>query len=373
MSENTANTHRADVPVPPSTPSADDRRPSGTPVFETRGLDVHFRVDSPQGKVTVRALDGIDFRLDPGEIVALVGESGSGKTTLARVFSLIYKPTHGEVLVEGRPLAEASKDERKYFNRIQLIFQDPFASLNSLKKIRHIIERPVKIHRAARGRKAIAEKVEELLGKVNLTPASRYIDRYPTDLSGGQRQRVAIAKSLAVSPRVLLADEPTSMLDASIRLEVLNLLKDLRGEEGLAVLYITHDIASARYLSDRINVMYGGRIIESGPTEQIVSDPVHPYTQLLLDAAPDPAHYKGSGHSAALESSTAAPVDNSVEVLGCRFANRCPLARPECTDRPIPDHVGPDGRTVLCVLAQDRPDFTAPSPTTQDSAAPAGE
>lgn len=338
-----------------------------TPVFETRGLDVHFRVDSPQGKVTVRALDGIDFRLDAGEIVALVGESGSGKSTLARVFSLIHRPTHGEVFVEGQPLSEASRNEREYFNRVQLIFQDPFASLNSLKRIRHIIERPVKIHKVARGKKAVTAKVEELLQRVNLTPSARYIDRFPTDLSGGQRQRVAIAKSLAVSPSVLLADEPTSMLDASIRLEVLNLLQDLRDAEGLAVLYITHDIASARYLSDRVNVMYGGRIIEAGPTEKLVSDPVHPYTRLLLEAAPDPAHFKGSGHSAAKVSSTAAPVDNSVAVVGCRFANRCPLARPECTDRPIPQFTGPDGRRVLCVLAGDRPDFTPPTPHHRES------
>ena len=322
-------------------------------VFTTRRLSVHFRVDTPNGKRTVRALDEVDFTLHEGEIAALVGESGSGKTTLARVFSLLYSPTSGEVEVSGVPLEKAAKDERRYFRDVQLIFQDPFASLNSLKKIRHIVERPVRIHKIASGRKKVAQKVAELLEKVNLTPASRYIDRYPTDLSGGQRQRVAIAKSLAVDPKVLLADEPTSMLDASIRLEVLNLLADLRDERGLAVLYITHDIASARYLSDRINVMYGGKIIEAGPTEAIVSDPVHPYTQLLLDAAPDPAHYKGSGHSAALATSSAAPVDNSVEVIGCRFANRCPLARPECTGAPIPRYTGPDGREVLCVLAGD--------------------
>lgn len=341
---------------------------SRTPVFEARDLSVHFRVDSPDGKVTIRALDGIDFTLHQGEIAALVGESGSGKTTLARVLSLIYPPTAGEVLVDGTPLARAAKDERRYYRNVQLIFQDPFASLNALKKIRHIVERPVHIHRIATGRRAVAAKVAELLERVNLSPASRYIDQYPTDLSGGQRQRVAIAKSLAVRPKVLLADEPTSMLDASIRLEVLNLLSDLRDAEGLAVLYITHDIASARYLSDRIHVMYGGRIIESGPTEKIVGDPVHPYTRLLLDAAPDPAHYKGSGHSAALTASTAAPVDNSVEVLGCRFANRCPLVRPECTAAPIPRYTGPDGREVLCVLAEDRPGF-APHPTPAAAAA----
>ena len=343
---------------------AGDARP---PIFETRDLSVHFRVDGPDGKVTVRALDGIDFTLHEGEIAALVGESGSGKTTLARVFSLIHAPTGGEVEVGGVPLKRAAQDERAYYRHVQLIFQDPFNSLNALKKIRHILERPVRIHRIAKGRRAVSEKVLELLERVNLSPASRYVDRYPTDLSGGQRQRVAIAKSLSVSPKVLLADEPTSMLDASIRLEVLNLLTDLRAHEGLAVLYITHDIASARYISDRINVMYGGRIIEAGPTEQIINDPVHPYTRLLIDAAPDPAHFKGSGHSAAVSSSTAAPVDNSIEVVGCRFANRCPLARPECTSTPVPLYVSPDGREVLCVLGEDRPEF-APTPPAASAA-----
>lgn len=345
--------------APRQQPSAADARP---PVFETRDLSVHFRVDGPDGKLTVRALDGIDFTLHEGEIAALVGESGSGKTTLARVFSLIHAPTSGEVEVSGVPLKKAAKDERRYYRNVQLIFQDPFNSLNALKKIRHILERPVRIHRIAKGRSAVSAKVLELLERVNLSPASRYVDRYPTDLSGGQRQRVAIAKSLSVSPKVLLADEPTSMLDASIRLEVLNLLTDLREREGLAVLYITHDIASARYISDRINVMYGGRIIEAGPTEQIISDPVHPYTRLLIDAAPDPAHFKGSGHSAAVSASTAAPVDNSVEVVGCRFANRCPLARAECTSSPIPRYVSPEGREVLCVLGEGRPDFTPTPP-----------
>ena len=343
---------------------AGDARP---PIFETRDLSVHFRVDGPDGKVTVRALDGIDFTLHEGEIAALVGESGSGKTTLARVFSLIHAPTGGEVEVGGVPLKRAAQDERAYYRHVQLIFQDPFNSLNALKKIRHILERPVRIHRIAKGRRAVSEKVLELLERVNLSPASRYVDRYPTDLSGGQRQLVAIAKSLSVSPKVLLADEPTSMLDASIRLEVLNLLTDLREHEGLAVLYITHDIASARYISDRINVMYGGRIIEAGPTEQIINDPVHPYTRLLIDAAPDPAHFKGSGHSAAVSSSTAAPVDNSIEVVGCRFANRCPLARPECTSTPVPRYVSPDGREVLCVLGEDRPEF-APTPPAASAA-----
>lgn len=334
-------------------------------LLETKGLEVSFTGENHEGKkVLIRAIDGVDFALHRGEIVALVGESGCGKTTLARIFALIYQPTAGVVTVEGQPLREAARNERRYYRMVQLIFQDPFASMNSLKKISHIIGRVVRIHGMARGRRAVRQRVEELLGRVNLTPAANFIDRHPTALSGGQRQRVAIARALAVKPDVILADEPTSMLDSSIRLEVLNLLADLRDRDGLSVLYITHDIASARYLSDRIDVMYGGKIIESGPTEQIIQDAVHPYTQLLIGAAPDPAHFKGSGHSPVQSSSTNPPVDNSVEVLGCRFANRCPAAQDRCVSAPIPDYRSQDGsRRALCVLAEERNDFIHPDPS----------
>lgn len=331
-------------------------------IIETKGLEVYFDGENHEGKhVTIRALDGVDFKLHRGEIVALVGESGSGKTTMARVFSLIYKPTGGKVIVDGEDMSRAAHNRRRYYRNVQLIYQDPFASMNSLKKIRHIVGRVVSLHGIARG-SGVQKKVAELLERVNLTPASGYINRYPTDLSGGQRQRVAIARALAVQPSIILADEPTSMLDASIRLEVLNLLADLRDTDGLSLLYITHDIASARYLSDRIDVMYGGRIIESGPTESMVKEPVHPYTELLIEAAPDPAHYKGSGHSAVKSSSTNAPVDNSVEVVGCRFANRCPYATDRCTAAPIPEYRSSDGsRRVFCVLAERRDDFSTTS------------
>ncbi|MGO2585521.1 MAG: ABC transporter ATP-binding protein, partial [Brachybacterium tyrofermentans] len=275
--------------VAPSTRNTPDE--TAVPVLEARNVHVHFPgTDSAGRPVTIRALDGVDLRLYPGQISSLVGESGSGKTTIARLFALIYKPTHGEILYKGKPIrVRGGRAERAYYRNVQLIYQDPFASLNGLKKVRTIISRVVKIHFPRLSRSENTERTADLLEKANMTPSSRYLDRYPTDLSGGQRQRIAIARALAVDPDVILADEPTSMLDASIRLDVLNLLNDLRESEKIAVLYITHDIASARYLSDRIHVMYGGKIIEEGPTERIISAPLHPYTKLLLSAAPDPA------------------------------------------------------------------------------------
>ncbi|WP_058235601.1 ABC transporter ATP-binding protein [Devriesea agamarum] len=341
--------------------AASPRPEDQVPVLEARNVKLHFPgTDASGRKVTIRALDGVDLKLYPGQISALVGESGSGKTTIARLFALIYKATSGEILFNGKPIKiKGQRARRAYYRDVQLIYQDPFASLNGLKKNRTILSRVVKIHFPKLSRTAIKERLLELLGKVNMTPASRYLDRYPTDLSGGQRQRIAIARGLAVNPSVLLADEPTSMLDASIRLDVLNLLKDLRESENVAILYITHDIASARYLSDRINVMYGGKLVESGPTEDIISSPIHPYTSLLLNAAPDPARYKGSGKPITTRISDVQPVDNSIEVTSCRFASRCPLAMPKCTDSPLPkfdDRVS--GRMVTCWLAENNPAFT---------------
>lgn len=321
------------------------------PILEAVDVTVHF----PGGKGrTIRALDGVSLRLHPGEIVALVGESGSGKTTMARLFARIYTATSGEVRYAGKPLSKASRrQERGYYSEVQLIFQDPFASLNALKKVSYILGRAVRIHNRMSTPGAVRAKVLELLDRVHLSPAASYVDRYPTDLSGGQRQRVAIARSLAASPRVILADEPTSMLDASIRLSVLNLLDDLRSEDDIAMLYITHDIASARYLSDRIYVMYGGVVVESGPTEQVVSDPRHPYTRELLAAAPDPARYKGSGRTVLDVTRDPNPVDNSVEHPGCRFADRCPLVMDRCRAQP-PQLVSIDARNVACWLAVER-------------------
>lgn len=351
-----------DHEVAPSDEIAELERPleDDTPVLEARDVHVHFRgTDSAGRPVTIRALDGVDLKLYPGQISALVGESGSGKTTIARLFALIYRPTSGQIFYNGRPIrVRGGRAERAYYRNVQLIYQDPFASLNGLKKVRTIISRVVKIHFPRLGRKQNLERTAELLEKANMTPSSRYLDRYPTDLSGGQRQRIAIARALAVNPSVLLADEPTSMLDASIRLDVLNLLSDLREQEKIAVLYITHDIASARYLSDRIHVMYGGKIVEAGPTESIISSPVHPYTRLLLGAAPDPARFKGSGKPTHEPIADAKPVDNSSDIRGCRFADRCPVAMPKCTSQDLPlFRSATDSHTVQCWQAENTAEY----------------
>lgn len=334
----------------------DDR----TAVLEARNVSLDFDgTDSSGSKVTIHALDRVNLTIHRGEITALVGESGSGKTSIARLFALIYKPTSGELYRNGELVhVHGKRAERAYYRDVQLIYQDPFASLNGLKKISTILGRVFKIHYPKMRRKEIAQRIDDVLTKVNMTPPSRYLNRYPTDLSGGQRQRIAIARALAVSPQVLLADEPTSMLDASIRLDVLNLLSDLRETEGVSVLYITHDIASARYICDRINVMYGGRIVEAGPTKQIISDTIHPYTRLLLSAAPDPARYKGSANSTVIDILEGAPMNNSVRVKGCRFAPLCPLAQPRCTEEELPKFHSEDGtREVTCWEAEERREF----------------
>ncbi|WP_152364418.1 ABC transporter ATP-binding protein [Microlunatus speluncae] len=323
------------------------------PVLEAVGVSQHFTGKSSTGHRTkIKAVRNVSLRLFRRQIIAIVGESGSGKTTLARLFSLLHQPTEGEIRFQGVPVDRSRRGRSAYYAEVQLIFQDPFGSLNQLKPLRHIIGRAVRLHTEARSRSAVRERVHEALEKVSLTPAEDYAERYPSDLSGGQRQRVAIARALSMNPAVLLADEPTSMLDASIRLDVLNLLRDLRDQESLAMLYITHDIASARYLSDLIAVMYGGEIVEQAPTEELVAAPLHPYTRLLLESAPNPEHYKDNGAAGAGsldDEDEAEPVDVAVDLPGCRFAARCPQAMNLCADR-NPPLVDVGGRSVACWL-----------------------
>ena len=295
------------------------------PLLEAVDVTKHYHVKTGRfGRGIVHAAENISVALRPGTVTAVVGESGSGKSTLSRLLARTQTLTSGKLFFEGNEIDLKKKPSKEYRRTVQLVLQDPFASLNPAHSVRYILSRPLQIH--GKGGDNLEESVLNLLRRVNLEPAEQFINKYPHELSGGQRQRVSIARGLAVQPRVLLADEPVSMLDVSIRLGVLNLLADLRDREKLAILYVTHDIASARYLADTIMVMYAGKVVETGPADRIANEPSHPYTQLLLSAAPDP--YKDEkpwlGAAGAPPSLVAPP-------SGCRFHPRCPHAMPICS------------------------------------------
>ncbi|HEY1367551.1 MAG TPA: ABC transporter ATP-binding protein [Gaiellaceae bacterium] len=300
-------------------------------VLEVRELTKHFPVRTTALKSAgkVHAADEVTFTLRPGAITALVGESGSGKSTVARLLAKLYDPTSGQVLFEGKDIAKRGGRDAllDYRSQVQMIFQDPFGSLNPVKTIRHHVARPLLIHKIV-PRSQVEERVHELLRTVGLVPAEAVAQKYPHELSGGQRQRVAIARALAVEPKVLLADEPISMLDVSIRLGILNLMLKLKEERNLAFLYVTHDIASARYVADEMLVMYAGQIVERGPTEEVLQNALHPYTRLLLSAVPDPAtglHHQRIESHRGLAAAAVNPPD------ACRFVERCPLAVEVCS------------------------------------------
>jgi peptide/nickel transport system ATP-binding protein len=261
--------------------------------IEVQGLTKHFPVTGARlfgGRGGIHAVDDVSFTLRDGTITALVGESGSGKSTVARILARLYEPTAGSVLFDGADALRVRRrrDVLRYRSQVQMIFQDPFGSLNPVKTVRHHLERPLRIHRIVHADR-VDDRVQELLRTVGLVPPAEIAEKFPHELSGGQRQRVAIARALAVEPRVLVADEPISMLDVSIRIGILNLLLELKEERQLAFLYITHDLASARYVADEVLVMYRGRIVEQGPTDAVLHDARHAYTRLLLSAVPGTA------------------------------------------------------------------------------------
>lgn len=256
--------------------------------LRAEGLEKDFRLRSGLKVRTLHAVRGVSLELEPGRTVALVGESGSGKSTIARMFAKLESPTGGRILLDGAPSASRGRGLAAYRRDVQMVFQDPFGSLNPFHSIVHHLERPIRLHHPGLSGAEVRERAEELLERVRLSPAAKFADRRPHELSGGQRQRVAIARALAPGARFIIADEPVSMLDVSIRLGVLNLLAELQRQERLGVLYITHDLATARHFSDEILVMYRGEIVERGPSERVILDPQHDYTKTLLDAAADP-------------------------------------------------------------------------------------
>lgn len=284
----------------------------------------------------VHAVEDTSLALYPGRALALVGESGSGKTTVARLLARLYEPTAGDIVFreerEGMASNALKTALRAYRRHVQLVFQDPFSSLNPVHTVRYHLSRPLRLYSHVSNTEDEKQQILSLLNRVSLSPAEQFIEKFPHQLSGGQRQRVAIARTLAVQPQVLLADEPVSMLDVSIRLDILNLLLRLKDEEHLALLFITHDIASARYFAEDTLVMYAGQMVEGGPSEEIIQRPQHPYTQLLIAAAPDPDRVES------MEKGTAVSARGEIPSLidpptGCRFHLRCPSAMPVCKER----------------------------------------
>ncbi|WP_243737463.1 ABC transporter ATP-binding protein [Blastococcus xanthinilyticus] len=292
----------------------------------------------------MHAVEDVDLRLHRGEVLALVGESGSGKSTIARLLAQLMPATEGRLLLHGSDATVRGRRAfRRYVRRVQMIFQDPFASLNPVHTVRYTLSRSLRIHRGRLRGPALEQALTELLDRVQLRPPERYVDAFPHELSGGQRQRVAIARALAAEPEVLLADEPISMLDVSIRLGILNLLQDLRTRLDIGILYITHDIASARYFADRTMVMYAGRVVETGDSEAVTQDPKHPYTQLLVRSAPDPDGMEDRALGARGEAPSLVTPPS-----GCRFHPRCPFAVDLCrTEVPPLLEVGA-ARTAAC-------------------------
>jgi peptide/nickel transport system ATP-binding protein len=251
--------------------------------LELKGVSKRYRV---RGSGTMLALDDVDVTISSGRTVALVGQSGSGKSTIAKIITQLERATSGEVLLDGAPIPRRGTALRRYRQQVRMVFQDPFASLNPYHSIRHHLERPLRLDRVV-PRAEIDAEVVRLLEIVRLDPGAT-IDRRPHELSGGQRQRVAIARAIASRPSLLVADEPVSMLDVSIRLGVLNLLSDLQKSQNLGALYITHDLATARHFSDEIMVLNHGRVVAQGPSDEVILNPQHEYTRALLAASPDP-------------------------------------------------------------------------------------
>ncbi len=297
-------------------------------MLRTENLSRHFRIGSGLHRKTLHAVDDVSLSIGRREIVALAGESGSGKSTIARLLARIYTPTSGEIYFQGRKLSQikSRRDVLAYRSDVPMVFQDPFASINPVFRVSHGIMRSLKLHRPELSqdeRMAEAIRVYEIVG---LFPGADVLNRYPHELSGGQRQRVGFAQALAMRPKLILADEPVSMLDVSIRIGLLNLMAKLRDEQDVSILYITHDLASARYVADRLIVMYAGHVAETGPVEDVLANPRHPYTQLLLSAVPDPKAELTIG----ADTDRGEPPRVINPTPGCRFRWRCPLAIDIC-------------------------------------------
>jgi oligopeptide/dipeptide ABC transporter ATP-binding protein len=320
-------------------------------ILEVRDLKKYFHAGRPgwfsRREDFVHAVDGVDLQLRRGEVIALVGESGCGKSTLALTLMGLEQPTEGRIFFEGRDITHLDEKERKAVRqRIQMIFQDPYESLNPTQTIEEIVTEPLQVHGLSTDLRERKERVCRALEDAGLKPAEDYLHRFPHQLSGGQRQRVVIASALVLEPHLLLADEPVSMLDVSIRAEIINLLADLRKARGISVIFITHDLGTVGYFADRVAVMYLGRIVEIGTTQDVTKNPGHPYTQALLSVVPVP-NPRLRKKRMILRGETPNPIDLP---SGCRFHPRCPVAIGICKQKDPPLFSVSESHQAACLL-----------------------
>ena len=330
---------------------SEGRNGSGDTLLQVSDLLMHFPITKGiifQRQVgAIKAVDGINFSLYRGETLGLVGESGCGKSTTGRAILQLYRPTGGEVIFEGQDLTKVKGEElRKMRRRMQMIFQDPYASLNPRMTVGSIIGEPLEVHGIGASKKERQERVQELLKIVNLNPY--FINRYPHEFSGGQRQRIGIARALAVNPSFIVCDEPISALDVSIQAQIINLLEDLQDEFGLTYLFIAHDLSVVRHISDRIAVMYLGKIVELAERDELYEKPMHPYTQALLSAVPIPdPSIEGQRQRIILEGDVPSPANPP---KGCHFSTRCPRVMDICRQHEPPFKDYGAGHYAACHL-----------------------
>jgi len=323
-----------------------------------RDLKVHFEL-SGRGKRAVKAVDGVTIDIYPGETLGLVGESGCGKSTLGRAILRLTEPTSGQVLYRNNDLARLSKKEmREHRRHLQIIFQDPYASLNPRMTVGQIVGEPLDTFRLARG-KAADERVQELLETVGLS--KRFIKRYPHEFSGGQRQRIGIARALAVDPDFIVADEPISALDVSIQAQIMNLMEKLQREKNLTYLFISHDLRAIRHVSNRVAVMYLGKLVEIADAKTIYADPLMPYTRALISAVPVPdPKVEATRQRIVLEGDVPSPINPP---RGCRFHTRCPYVIQACKEVVPPlVEIKPDHFAACIRISPEQPDIEKVAP-----------